>query len=291
MNAHPQASDCAPLHLHVRTSNDRHINVRAFPAGDPTAVVIIAGAMGVGQQCYEKFARFLCEQGRTVLTFDYFGTGASLHTPLGDCDTTISEWGREDCDSVIGYARGQYPDLPIQWIGHSVGGQLLGLVPQVNSLERVITVACGSGYWRQNSPPTKRLAWLLWYAVAPLSVRLLGYFPGSRLGIVGDLPGGVMRQWRRWCLNPEYMIGAEDEDTRAQYAKVTVPITSVAFTDDEMMSRHNVDSLHSFYRNAPRTMLRIEPAELGEQSIGHLGWFRERYRESIWHRTILPLLS
>lgn len=273
------------------TAGGHRIGAREYVASAAHSIVIIAGAMGVGQQCYEKFARFLGEQGVTAITFDYHGTGASLHSSLRECDTSITQWAQKDCDAVISHVRSRHPKLPLHWLGHSVGGQLLGLVPQANQLDRVVTVACGSGYWRRNSPPTKRLAWLLWYAVAPLSVRILGYFPGSKLGIVGDLPAGVMRQWRRWCLHPEYVVGAEDASVRAQFAAVQVPITSVSFSDDEMMSRHNVDSLHSFYRGAPVTMMRIAPADVGEQKIGHLGWFRERYRESLWRSVLLPLLT
>ncbi|MBL4835242.1 MAG: alpha/beta hydrolase [Pseudomonas sp.] len=292
MKAQTETIDNQPFeHLQIDTESGRRICARAFAAKDATSVVIIAGAMGVGQQCYEKFARYLRGQGMTAITFDYFGIGASLHAPLAECDTNLTQWGREDCDAVIRQVREQYPTLPTHWVGHSVGGQLLGMVPRVNQLDRIVTVASGSGYWRRNSPPTKRIAWLLWYALAPLSVGLLGYFPGARLNIVGDLPGGVMRQWRRWCLHPDYVVGAEGDAVRAQFSEVRVPITSVAFTDDEMMSRHNVDSLHSFYHNAPVTMMRLTPADLGEQAIGHLGWFRERYRESVWRGVLLPLLS
>jgi predicted alpha/beta hydrolase len=31
---------------------------------------------------------------------------------------------------------------------------------------------------------------------------------------VGDLPRGVMAQWRRWCLNREYVVGVEGEGVR-----------------------------------------------------------------------------
>jgi hypothetical protein len=40
--------------------------------------------------------------------------------------------------------------------------------------------------------------------VAPLTLNIAGYFPGKHLRKVGDLPRGVMEQWRRWCLNREY---------------------------------------------------------------------------------------
>lgn len=277
--------------LALDTPAGYRIQLRLFESPDPRAVVIIAGAMGVGQHCYEKFARFLQAEGFSAFTFDYAGTGASLEGAMRDCPVRITDWGEQDCRSVIELARNRHPGLPCHWIGHSVGGQLLGMTPNVNDLDQAITVACGSGYWRENSPPTRRIAWLLWYLVAPVSVATVGYFPGNRLKMVGDLPPNVIRQWRRWCLDREYAVGAEGPAMRERFGQVTIPMTAVAFTDDEMMSRRNTESLHGFYRNADVTIRRIEPADIGERQIGHLGWFRERYRESLWQGVLLPLLT
>ena len=33
---------------------------------------------------------------------------------------------------------------------------------------------------------------------------------GQRL-VVGDVPGPAMRQWRRWCLDPDYVVGMADQ--------------------------------------------------------------------------------
>ncbi|ROU01457.1 alpha/beta fold hydrolase [Marinobacter sp. R17] len=267
------------------------IQLRLFECPEPRAVVIIAGAMGVGQHCYEKFARFLQAEGFSAITFDYAGTGASLEGAMRDCPVRVTDWGEQDCRSVIDFARNRYSGRPCLWIGHSVGGQLLGMTPNVNDLDQAITVACGSGYWWENSPPTKRIAWLLWYLIAPVSVAIVGYFPGNRLKMVGDLPPNVIRQWRRWCLDREYAVGAEGPAMRERFGQVTIPMTAIAFTDDEMMSRRNTESLHGFYRNADVTIRRIEPDDIGERQIGHLGWFRERYRESLWQGVLLPLLT
>ena len=120
-----------------------------------------------------------------------------------------------------------------------------------------MTIASGSGYWLENSPPTLRRAWWLWFFAVPLALPLFGYFPGKKLRKVGDLPKGVMAQWRRWCLNREYAVGAEGEEARQAYAEVRTPMVSLSFADDEMMSLRNTESLHSFYRNAPKTMKRL----------------------------------
>lgn len=277
--------------LFVQTKSGRNISIRMFKAKQAKSIVIIAGAMGVAQHCYEKFSKFLNDNGHHAITFDYFGYGQSIDRHVKHCDTDILEWGEQDCNALINYAKTYYKDLPIQWIGHSVGGQLLGMTSDINHVSNAITVACGSGYWRENSPPTKRIVWFVWYFLTPTLVPLLGYFPGKKLNIVGNLPRRVMWQWRRWALNKGYAVGAEGKGMQAQFDSVTVPITSLSFSDDEMMSKENIDSLHSFYRRSNVTMVRVTPEELGEKFIGHLGWFREKFKNSIWTEQILPLLD
>lgn len=140
------------------------------------------------------------------------------------------------------------------------------------------------------SPGLRRTAWWLWYVVVPVSMRLYGYFPGRRLRQVGDLPRGVMEQWRRWCLDPEYAVGVEP-GARDLYAAVRTPIVALSFTDDEFMSARNTESIHGFFSHAPRTMKRIAPADVGVARIGHFGFLRPQPGASLWGSVLLPELG
>src|SRR5262249_25938887 len=111
-----------------------------------------------------------------------------------------------------------------------------------------------------------------------------------KLGMVGDLPAGVMRQWRRWCLQREYAVG-DGEHMRARYAAVRTPIVSLSFTDDELMSARNIESLHGFYTGAARAMKRIAPQDIGPRRIGHFGFFRPVFEASLWRDVLLPALD
>ena len=183
------------------------------------------------------------------------------------------------------------PGKPLTWLGHSLGGQVLPFVPNRDRVAKMVTVTAGSGYWRESPLGLRWRVWFLWYFLVPLSVRLWGYFPGRRLGVVGDVPRRVMEQWRRWCLDPEYAVGVEGAAVRALFAAVETPIVSLSFTDDELMSARNVASLHGFYTRAPRVMHRLRPRDVGERRIGHFGFFRRRYERSLWRPYLLPALD
>jgi predicted alpha/beta hydrolase len=251
------------------------------------AALLIAPAMGVAQSYYAPFARWLAEQGFVVLSFDYRGMGQSRPAEhrhsLRGFDADIHTWAERDAAAALATLDALLPaTTPIHWLGHSLGGQIFGLVPNRDRVARMVTVGTGSGYWLENAPPLKRMVWWLWFFVVPIALRVAGYFPGKRLRKVGDLPRGVMAQWRRWCLSREYVVGAEGEHVREAYASVRMPMLSLSFTDDELMSARGIRSLHGLYTNAPVEYRRIAPPDVGVRRIGHFGFFRPQFERTLW---------
>lgn len=255
----------------------------------PRGVVLIAAAMGVPQHYYGKFAAWLAEQGFVAVTFDYSGMGQSLQAgdvPLKQITSDFLDWGNEAA-LVLDTLKQRYSDLPLYWVGHSLGGQLISMVDHA-ALRRAITVGTGSGYWKENSPELRRRVPLFWFVAVPLLTPLFGYFPGKRLKMVGNLPKGVIMQWRKWCLHPDY-IASEGEAMRAQYAAVKTPITSISFTDDDYMSAQNTAQIHGLYTHAPKTMLRIAPKDVGEPHIRHFGFFKAHFKDTLWQKLLAEL--
>src|SRR5204863_880935 len=113
--------------------------------------------------------------------------------------------------AAIDNAHAAMPDRPLFLLGHSLGAQLPGLLDNQHKVSGMLSVAAGSGYWRENAPQLKPRALYLWWILAPLATRLFGYFPGRRMGKVGDLPTGVIMQWRKWWLSPRYSGSAGGE--------------------------------------------------------------------------------
>jgi predicted alpha/beta hydrolase len=261
-----------------------------LPLGELKGAVVVAPAMGVAQRFYEVFAAWLARQGYLVATFDYRGMGLSRPQRLRGFKADILTWAQLDCAAVLASVSERAAGRPLYWIGHSLGGQIAPLVPGIEKVRRIVTVCAGSGYWRENAPGLRRRVPFLWYVIAPVSTALCGYFPGRSLGIVGDLPAGVVLQWRRWCLDRRYVL-SEGEWVRERFAAVTVPVVLFSVTDDELMSAASIDSLRGWFTSAPAAARRISPQSLGVPRIGHFGFFRAVFERPIWQTLLLPQLS
>ncbi|QTN21862.1 alpha/beta fold hydrolase [Rhizobacter sp. AJA081-3] len=277
MNAHTLAAD-----------DGTPLSVRFFePAeGEPQrGAVVIGGAMGVRQDYYRAFADWLAQQGYRVATFDYRGMGDSppLAGTLRGFRADLFDWAA-DTDSVIEALAARSGDLPIYLIGHSLGAQLPGLLRHRDRLAGLLSIAAGSGYWRDNAPQLRRIVLYFWHVLVPVGTALFGYFPGQRIGKVGNLPKGVVMQWRKWCMHPRYHVGAEGAMVRERFAAARFPVVALSIADDELMTERGTQVLIDCYANAPRRIERITPADVQAKRIGHFGFFRDQFRATLWQR-------
>lgn len=269
--------------LQVHTVDGCELVTRVYEPddGEVRRAVLIAAAMGVPQRFYEAFANWLTSQGVAVMSFDWRGTGESAPPNLRGYKASITDWATKDLPAVVDAFCARWPGVPHTYLGHSLGGQLFGWLPQPERFERVLTVASGNGYWRFNAPKVRLQAPLLWWVLAPVGIRLAGYFPGKKLGAIGDLPAAAMWQWRKWCLHPDY-LGAEGQAVRARYAQVGVPITAVILDDDELLSPEGIRRLYRLYEKAPVHFEHLHPHQLGMKQIGHFGLFKSSAAERLW---------
>ncbi len=256
------------------------------PDGAPRGAVLIGGAMGVRQSFYEPFARWLATQGYLTLSFDYRGAGDSLPRgrSLRGFDADLFDWAR-DTDTAIEALAAEAGGVPLYIVGHSLGAQLPGLLAQRDRIAGLLSIAAGSGYWRDNAPQLRRMVLYFWHVIVPVATALCGYFPGRRIGKVGDLPKGVILQWRKWCMNPRYHVGAEGAVVQARFEAARFPVVALSMTDDELMTERGTRVLLDCYANAPRRIERIAPADVQARSIGHFGFFRAQFAPTLWQRS------
>ncbi|MEM6926474.1 MAG: alpha/beta hydrolase [Myxococcota bacterium] len=258
--------------------------------GPQRAVAVLAGGTGIPHGYYARFAGFLAEQGIATLTFDYRGIGTSRPASLSGFRADMADWGRLDIPAAHREAARRAADVPLVHIGHSVGGQLLGLLPEPERVTRALFLNVSTGVLGGLRGSTRLTARVMFYAVAPLAAATLGYVPTRALGLGEDLPAGVARQWGRWCRHSAYLrVDLDGPLSDARYDAIRFPIHAAMATDDAIATPPNVAGLLSLYENAPITEQWIEPSEVGS-AIGHLGLARP-LAHRVWEAWVDVLLS
>jgi len=100
--------------------------VHHWDCEDPVAIVIIAHGMMEHAKRYARFAEVLNENKFTVFAPDHRGHGRTAdETGLGILGETATwhDWVR-NLDDVVVRAKEKYPDLPVFFLGHSMGSFL-----------------------------------------------------------------------------------------------------------------------------------------------------------------------
>jgi predicted alpha/beta hydrolase len=260
-----------------------HGHFVAAPAGCTHGLpVLLSPATGVKQHYYLRFAHWLAQQGHDVLVFDYRGIGLSLQGPLSRCRATLAEWGQQDQVAALDWLLAHTDSEQALMLGHSAGGQMIGLLPNHHRVARLVGVSASTGWLKGMRPGFRVKAWLGLRGVIPLGAMMKGYAPTAAVGLGENLPARVGLQWGQWCAAGGYATNAvRDQPERDFHAHVRTPITVLYASDDDIATDITVKDLLRTFPAAPKQAIRVQPSHHGLTSLGHIDWFRSSH-QAVW---------
>jgi predicted alpha/beta hydrolase len=267
----------------LRAPDGRELAAHWICAAQRKSVIVLNAGTGFPQTFYFKLAMYAAERGYDVLVYDYRGMGRSAPADLASETARMSDWGLLDMRAALDAGAERAQGVPVVTLGHSIGGQLLGLLTN-HALARVhVQIATSVGYWPWELAPFKYFVWWFWRVHGPILLALKGYIPtgGGWTGL--PLPRGVYEEWRRWCLRPDH-FGPDLHTYLAgnSYADIRAPLLSVGLTDDPIATRRTVGALNRFFPNVARESRWYSPRDAGSKHIGHGGFFASRHRDTLW---------
>lgn len=248
-----------------------------------TVAILICGGTGFLQKYYAPLATWLAEKGYTVLTFDYQGIGDSLNTPLKDCSVRLQDWGTEDIPAALDFLLASTGLETAILLGHSAGGQMLGVMRNHAKVSKLIAIAGSTGHVANMRPEFARKALLMFNVYMPVSNLLFGCAKAKRIKWGEDLPRLVAKQWAQWCKNGHYVKTAiERGDIQHDFHQdITQTITAIHADDDDIANDANVAEFLSLYPNANKITISLNPKQYGFNSIGHNLIFRPSH-QALW---------
>src|SRR6201996_6363316 len=135
-----------------------------LPRGAKRHAVVISSATATPRKIYRGFAGYLAHRGCAVLTYDYRGIGDSRQKSLVGYNqfkslkgfkATMADWAALDVTAAVAWMRERYKAMPLAYVGHSFGGQALGLLGNNTEVSRALLIAAQAGYWKLIAPPER----------------------------------------------------------------------------------------------------------------------------------------
>ena len=277
-------TDTVKTQAHTILARDGYPLAATLHRGDstPPRVVVINPAIAVPGKFYRHFAAGLAEAGYTALTWDYRGIGASRPEKLRGFEATARDWIFSDMVGVVDWVVAEFRPERIFFVGHSLGGQVAGLLENASLIDGMVTMSAQSGHWRLQGGEQKIVVLFHTWVSLPLLSRLFGYMPWGLLGSGEDLPKGAALEWAGWCRNRRYILGDETLPLD-RYRDFNSPVLAYSFGDDKWGTPRSVDAMMRAYPKVERRHL--EPSDFGLARIGHVGYFRPG-SEPLWRETI-----
>jgi predicted alpha/beta hydrolase len=235
-----------------------------YAAAGPRCAALLAPALGVPLRFYAPFAEWLASEGITTLV-------------AGGRDTTLRDWADLDLPAALAHLRAQH--AAVVWIGHSMGGQLFGLLNDA-PVERALFVAAQHGHWRNwHGWPRYAMA-ALWYVGIPALTAATGRLPMRPVG-GQDVPAGIAREWASWGRSRDYVVGVARSRGASAFTRYAGPLVSYAISDDRYAPLSTVRPLAAAFTATRAEVREVSPARYGLTRMGHFGPFRPTARK-LW---------
>lgn len=277
--------------ISIQTANGAMLAATVFFPENLRGAVMMAPATGIPRRFYRPFAEYLAAQGFGVVTYDNEGIGGSLNGHIRDCSASLVSWGRNDMTAVLAELQALFPDSGYHLIGHSAGGQLVGLMENAADLQSLFNVACSSGSVRNMAMPFRAKAAFFMSVFIPVSNRLFGCAHNEWIGMGATLPRNVARQWSEWCLGTGYVRTAFGREVGGHlYDTLAMPARWLFAVDDDIATEANVDDMISVFTAMPSEKKKLLPNEQGLKEIGHMKFF-SRQSHKLWPLAVDWLVS
>jgi len=272
--------------ISIRCSDGIVLAGTRYIPGTIKCAVLICPATGIKRRFYISFAKYLAEQGYGVITFDNRGVGGSLNGDLNAINASLINWGVLDMSAALEELKTSFPGQSYHIIGHSAGGQLVGLMSNATEISSLFNFASSSGCLRNMQFPFILSASFFMNVFIPLSNLLFGKANCQWVGMGEPLPKLVAKQWSKWCRGKGYVETDFGKDvTNHSYDVLNFPSMWVHATDDEIANLENVKDMSRVFKKSKVEIVTLDPKEMGLQQIGHMGFFSSK-KKNLWRLAV-----
>ncbi len=226
-------------HAEIHLSDGGHTLLHTAPAADEQApVVLVLPAMGVPAGYYEPFVDDLARAGVTAAVADYPGQGEAMPSVDRHHDHGYVRIAHDWLPRVTAELRSAH-DGPLVLLGHSLGGHVLlaHLAGDHQLPEAAVLIGAGTPYWRRQ----QGLKTLVQTQLMSLVSRVVGYWPGERLGFGGRQARTLVGEWATFARDGR--LAPDGYPVREALRERSLPLLVVDLDGDHLAPPKAVDGL------------------------------------------------
>lgn len=250
-------------------------------------VLIINSATAVDKKLYHHYAAYMAKNGYQVITYDYRGIAGSRPKKLSGFKASFTDWGQKDFSGVIDYAKKKFPNHKIVTLGHSIGGTIIGMTEKSTEISGIINIGAQTAYYKDWSKKQRTKIYFLWHIVFPMITNLFGYFPGKKLGLLEDVPKGVIEQWNNRRRHADMKKQMEAIGITFYYDTCTSKLLTLGVEDDPIGTRPAITRIHDLFEKSDKEIKMIQLHEIPTDKIGHFGFFSRKFKHTLWAKTLI----
>lgn len=253
-----------------------HLAVHGSELSESQLIILILPAMGAPTKLYKRLYEGILQAGFGVAIMNLRGEGLLRKEQLvSDGNFGYVEL-LKDVDDVIAFIRHKYPDKSIVTIGHSLGGQLGCLYScHKNSYVLASAVIAGGNVGYHSWTGLARLKTFFVTQVFGIIARLIGWFPGKKIGFGGNQPKNIMVDWSRNARTGIYKLINQRIDYELVSKEVKLSFLGIVIANDFFAPYSSTKSLLDKFSSSDRKIFTVKADSFKEVTPNHFSWLKE----------------
>ena len=262
-----------PTSIEIQNPDGSTTTVKLYQPETAKAIFALFPAMGVYAKYYVPLAEELYQNGLATALVDLRGNDTSSVRPGKKVDFGYSDQLSLDFHTAITHLRKEFPDVPLYLFGHSLGGQLSCLYASKNpkAVDGLILSATCSVYYKgwDGFAAYQTLAGTQF---SNLVAKVVGYFPGKKVGFGGTEGKTVIRDWSRQSRTGRYELKNDSFDYETALAKVNLPVLALSYEGDSLAPYGAVEHLLGKMKSAQKEHLHLKKDDPRNDGYNHFNW-------------------
>ena len=259
------------------------------------SLIVFTPAMGIKAAKYHGLCSAIAEQGVDCACLELRGLGMSAVRASRGVDFGYATLSELEMSAAIDRILQVKPDANIILVGHSLGGQLsllhAGFAQQNHRPYQIVglgLVASCSIYYK-GWPGLQAYGLLVATQIANVISKVLGYFPGYRLGFGGREARTLIADWARtarlghYCLSKSDINQPNDSEHAScglknhdiEIAKLKLPCLSINFDQDKFAPISATNNLIAKFETQGLRQVVLDSSHINGAAADHFAWIKQ----------------